>query len=209
MLWHLVSFSSLPTSVSHTCAPLALAWLTFSEAALAELATAWREADAAPFRGAWEPAYVSHWLRHWLRAHVVAPVRRLLLAAGRRHATLLAKAAARCFRRFARAPFRRLLKLACPVLSAVARRLASFAARLAAKAVRLSGPALQRIVRRAALAGLLPLDTAAHLRAARRRASTCALYCAHVLADWRLPWIHLLILAIAFSAELIIRYSVP
>ena len=188
--------------------PLALAWLTLSEAALAELATAWREADAAPFRGAREPAYVWHRLRHWLRAHVVAPVCRLL-AAVRRHATLLAKAAARCFRRFARAPFRRLLKLACPVLSAVARRLASFAARLAVKAVRLSGPALQRIVRRAALAGLLPLDTAAHLRAARRRASTCALYCAHVLADCRLPWIHLLILAIAFSAELIVRYSVP
>ena len=191
--------------------PLALAWLTFSEAALAELATAWREADAAPFRGAWEPAYAWHRLRHWLRAHVVAPARRLL-AAVRRHATLLAKAAARCFRRFARAPFRRLLKLACrhaTVLSAAARRLASFSARLAAKAVRLSGPALQRIVRRAALAGLLPLDTAAHLRAARRRASTCALYCAHVLADWRLPWIHLLILAIAFSAELIVRYSVP
>ena len=122
--------------------------------------------------GGWRGARVSHWLRHSLLAHVVAPVRRLL-AAGRRHATLLAKAAARCFRRFAhhrRAPFRRLLKLACrhaTVLSAVARRLASFAARLAAKAVRLSGPALQRIVRRAALAGLLPLDAAAHLRAAR------------------------------------------
>ena len=174
--------------------PLALSWLTFSEEALAELTTAWRAADAAPFRGVWEPAYLWRWFRDWFHAHVAAPLRRLLALLRRYAALLVASLAAalrRAFRRVAAAPlhwyravvrgvgarlrrFRRPLAVLLRWLRAGARRAAARAGaallrcpRRAVSAGSRVGVAFQRAVRLAVAAGLLPQAANRHLLAAR------------------------------------------
>ena len=174
--------------------PLALSWLTFSEEALAELTTAWRAADAAPFRGVWEPAYRWRWFRDWFHAHVAAPLRRLLALLRRYAALLVASLAAalrRAFRRVAAAPlhwyravvrgvgarlrrFRRPLAVLLRWLRAGARRAAARAGaallrcpRRAVSAGSRVGVAFQRAVRLAVAAGLLPQAANRHLLAAR------------------------------------------
>ena len=167
--------------------PLALTWLTFSEEALAELAAAWRSADAVPFRGAWEPAYLRRWLRDWLRARITAPICRLL-AAARRYAALLLVCLAtllrRAFIRAASAPLR-WLRAAASRAAVIAGAALLRCPRRAAVACGRFGIGLQRVVRHAVAVGLLPPAASRHLLAARlavrRRAASIAAYYSNVL----------------------------
>jgi hypothetical protein len=167
--------------------PLALTWLTFSEEALAELAAAWRSADAVPFRGAWEPAYLRRWLRDWLRARITAPICRLL-AAARRYAALLLGCLAtllrRAFIRAASAPLR-WLRAAASRAAVIAGAALLRCPRRAAVACGRFGIGLQRVVRHAVAVGLLPPAASRHLLAARlavrQLAASIAAYYSNVL----------------------------